>query len=318
MGQPLVSQRLNDFATRALTGAVFVTVVVLACTLFNQYSMYLFLFFGIACLYEWARMSGGTWDRYLTSFGYFAAFFLGQYVVKHVTSPGFADASSLTLRDLSIYTGIILAFALFDIGLAAVLKRGKMARLLLNCLVGLCIAYAFFTACFFSYLEMVNGPRGFGIIHFNSLLLIFLVVWVTDTAAYLVGNWIGGRKLAPAISPNKTWSGLIGGVLVTGLIVGMLAMLGLFKVNNSYTVTREIVVVMLSMAASITAQMGDLLQSKLKRIYGVKDSGSLLPGHGGFFDRLDSFILLTFLWGLFWAALDPYNILIYWSAAWMR
>jgi len=107
----------------------------------------------------------------------------------------------------------------------------------------------------------------------GDVLFVLLVVWATDIAAYLAGRLIGGPRLAPAISPGKTWSGAAGG-LIGALLVGWSAAPGL---------------AMLPLAAvlSVAAQAGDLMESGLKRRFGVKDSGKLIPGHGGLLDRLD-------------------------------
>jgi phosphatidate cytidylyltransferase len=116
------------------------------------------------------------------------------------------------------------------------------------------------------------------------LLLIWLliVVWTTDTAAYFAGRHLGGPRLAPRISPSKTWSGLCGGVLGAG-VIGMLAaaMAGFERPLQAGWVGAVLAVV---------AQAGDLAESALKRRAGVKDSGSMIPGHGGLLDRVDGLL----------------------------
>ena len=114
------------------------------------------------------------------------------------------------------------------------------------------------------------------------LLWLLLVVWATDIMAYFVGRQIGGPKLAPSISPGKTWAGLWGG-MAGAAVIGALAALviGPFRVLPS---------VALAAGLAVVAQMGDLTESALKRQAGVKDSGGLIPGHGGLFDRLDGLL----------------------------
>lgn len=114
-------------------------------------------------------------------------------------------------------------------------------------------------------------------------LAIVLMIWVSDTMAYLVGSLIGKTPFSP-VSPNKTWEGIIGGgvlTIVTGGIFGY--------VSNYYNVYDWMI---LSLIVSITAPAGDLLQSKLKRIAGIKDTGNLMPGHGGALDRFDSLLVV--------------------------
>lgn len=107
----------------------------------------------------------------------------------------------------------------------------------------------------------------------DDVLFLLLVVWLTDIGAYVVGRIVGGRKLAPAISPGKTISGSVGG-LVIGCIAGMIFAGGPLGILPAA-------------ALSIVSQIGDLAESALKRRLGVKDSGNTIPGHGGLFDRLD-------------------------------
>jgi phosphatidate cytidylyltransferase len=111
------------------------------------------------------------------------------------------------------------------------------------------------------------------------LFSLLFVVWATDTGAYAAGRLIGGPKLAPRISPNKTWAGLGGGVLSAG-VVGGLAGLLLLDMD-------PFPLVGVAAGLAVWSQMGDLFESGIKRHFGVKDSSNLIPGHGGLMDRLD-------------------------------
>ena len=117
---------------------------------------------------------------------------------------------------------------------------------------------------------------------FVAILFLFAVVWATDIAAYFAGRSIGGPKLWPAVSPNKTWSGAIGGTLG-----GVAAALITVKVAGLVIAP---MLVLVALALSVASQAGDLLESALKREFGAKDSGDLIPGHGGLMDRLDGFL----------------------------
>lgn len=114
------------------------------------------------------------------------------------------------------------------------------------------------------------------------LLWMFAVVWTTDVAAFFTGKTLGGPKLWPRVSPGKTWSGFAGGT-VFGTLAGV-AVLG-----ASYDWDVSLKLVLVSALASVLGQGGDLAESALKRHAGVKDSGKVIPGHGGVLDRLDGF-----------------------------
>ena len=117
---------------------------------------------------------------------------------------------------------------------------------------------------------------------FVAILFLFAVVWGTDIAAYFAGRALGGPKLWAAVSPNKTWSGALGGAL-GGVVAALLVV----------TVAGLVIAPMLVLVAlvlSIASQAGDLLESALKRQFGAKDASDLIPGHGGLMDRLDGFL----------------------------
>lgn len=117
------------------------------------------------------------------------------------------------------------------------------------------------------------------------LILILLVIWSTDTGAYMIGKQIGKTKLAPSISPNKTIEGSVGGTLLSAIISAVY--LWYFPLFDSYLWSLVFMI-----ALSIVGQTGDLIESKIKREYDTKDSGNLLPGHGGILDRFDSMLLV--------------------------
>lgn len=122
-------------------------------------------------------------------------------------------------------------------------------------------------------------------INFITLLYGMLIVWLTDSGAYLIGRKIGKNKLAPKISPNKTWEGSIGGTVAATIILAIY--LYIWPVGGAW-----LPMVLLTIVLSIMGQFGDLIESSLKRFYGVKDSGKILPGHGGILDRFDSMLIV--------------------------
>lgn len=119
----------------------------------------------------------------------------------------------------------------------------------------------------------------------HYLLFALLIVWLTDTGAYIFGRLFGRHKLWPEISPNKTIEGFVGGIL-SSLIV---AVIFYFNYEMPFSLLPLLLITML---LSVFGQLGDLVESALKRHFDVKDSGNLLPGHGGILDRFDSFIFV--------------------------
>jgi phosphatidate cytidylyltransferase len=141
---------------------------------------------------------------------------------------------------------------------------------------------------------------GYGLVHFRIdfgftwLIWLVSIVVVTDIAGYFVGKSIGGPKFWPAISPKKTWSGTIGGWIGAALVGVVFVML----TNASWTI------ILLSVVMSFAGQMGDIAESALKRRQGVKDSSTLIPGHGGLFDRFDALLGASLFMLLFASVFD--------------
>ena len=120
------------------------------------------------------------------------------------------------------------------------------------------------------------------VLGFAAIAFLFAVVWVTDIAAYFAGRALGGPKLWPAVSPKKTWSGAVGGTLA-GIVAAILTV-------KLLGVSVSPMLVLVAGLLSVVAQAGDLLESAVKRHFGAKDAGSIIPGHGGVMDRLDGFL----------------------------
>lgn len=143
---------------------------------------------------------------------------------------------------------------------------------------------------------------------FLAILLVFIVVWSTDTAAYATGRTVGGPKLWQAISPNKTWSGLIGGIVAAGVAAAVFAQF----VDGASAVRLGLV----GMALGAVSQAGDLAESALKRRFGAKDASHLIPGHGGVMDRMDGLVAAATLAALVGLAINvhaPARSLLLWQ-----
>ncbi|MDR1604358.1 MAG: phosphatidate cytidylyltransferase [Gracilibacteraceae bacterium] len=159
------------------------------------------------------------------------------------------------------------------------------------------ISAFFYPVIFLTYLQRLRDLPSHGL---AWCLFAILTIWLTDSAAYLIGSAIGRRKIAPRISPNKSVAGSVAGGVVAvifGAVFGWIA-----------DIAPLWLIVPLALAISITAQLGDLFESALKRTAEVKDSGRVIPGHGGILDRFDS-ILLTM-------PLVYYTLFVYYALGW--
>ncbi len=127
-----------------------------------------------------------------------------------------------------------------------------------------------------------DGEHGF-----LAIVFLFAIVWATDILAYFVGRVLGGPKLMPHVSPKKTWSGALAGIVAAILVAVALA--------KSAGLASVIPLAIIAVLLSVVAQAGDLFESALKRRFGAKDSSHLIPGHGGLMDRLDGFVTAAFV-----------------------
>jgi phosphatidate cytidylyltransferase len=215
--------------------------------------------------YEWVSMAGLAAGRWLV--GAIAA----------------AVAAALLVSGLS--AGILIGFLIAGIVVTAV--AGWTFGRDLSAVAAL--AYAGFAAIALAFLRDGDGAG------LRAILFLFAVVWATDIAAYFTGKTFGGPKLAPSISPGKTWSGAIGGV-VAGIVAGLVAA----AVMGASATGR---LAFAAMVLTVSAQAGDLFESAVKRRFGVKDSSHVIPGHGGVMDRVDGLVAAGFALYLIGAAL---------------
>jgi phosphatidate cytidylyltransferase len=149
------------------------------------------------------------------------------------------------------------------------------------------IVYAGYLATYLAKLKLIghgaHGAPGHG---GDAVLIVLIVAWVADTGAYFAGRFLGNAKLYPAVSPKKTWAGAWGGL--AGSVVGAAAL----KLISAHWLTWPDVF-LIAIPGGILGQLGDLAESLIKRSVGVKDSGALLPGHGGLLDRIDAVLFIA-------------------------
>ena len=143
------------------------------------------------------------------------------------------------------------------------------------------IVYAGFLTTYLAKLKLIDPKQG-GV----TVVLVLIIAWLADPGGYFAGRFIGGAKLYEAVSPKKTWAGAFGGL--AGSLVGVAVLKLVFATYLSW-----VDVVLLAIPGGILGQLGDLAESLIKRSVGVKDSGALLPGHGGILDRIDAVLFIA-------------------------
>lgn len=283
----------QTFRTRALTAIIFV-VVMLAGLLWNQWSfLVLFSVIHFGCWWEYFRLMekihSTTFHIYtklgLMLIGYgLMLWFCGP--VYNIAGYGLKENFSLPVSGAGF---ILLITGIFQKNKIELKSFGAAALGLLYISLswGLMIdLYRPGEIVFDSYYDF---SRPF------LPIIIILSIWINDTMAYIAGSLIGKTPLS-TISPKKTWEGTIAGIILSIGVVGTLAWLA-FDTSEHENIKFIYNWYIIAAIAAIAGTFGDLLESKLKRMAGVKDSGHIMPGHGGFLDRFDSLLLATpFVW----------------------
>ena len=180
---------------------------------------------------------------------------------------------------------ILFAVALIVVSLVCIIKKSSKTEYFCTL-----VSYAYPSLFLLSMLVM----NELGAVAFVALLLTFVISPIADTMAYLVGSLIGGKKLCPRLSPKKTWSGAIGGLV--GGAIGGIALFFICRGDLCFGVSQlatAFIMVAIGIVAAFFTEAGDLFESFIKRRAGVKDSGKILPGHGGVLDRIDGMLFAS-------------------------
>lgn len=286
---------IQTFKTRAVTAIIFAAVMLVGL-LWSHWSFFiLFSVIHFGCWVEYQKLVTRIDPGYkeITPFHKYGIMIAGWCLLLWFSSSIFS-ISGMRLHEVGWWLGLIIAFIL------------PITELLFTKTIRLKnIAHSFFGLLYISlslglimdlYGLETNNP---GLYKDSNLYLLFIPIiiiatmWVNDTMAYMVGSFIGKTPLSP-ISPKKTWEGTIGGILLSSTIVGLAA----YVFDEWFVFGKPLFFwIGLVSVAAIAGTFGDLLESKLKRLAGVKDSGSIMPGHGGFLDRFDSLLFaVPFVW----------------------
>jgi phosphatidate cytidylyltransferase len=283
----------QTFKVRALSSIVFV-IVMLAGLLWNQWSFFvLFSIIHFGCWIEYQRLVKKIDPNYanISLVHRYGIMLTGWGFMIWMTNESFT-ISGFRISDVGFWL-MVTGFVAVNIE-TLITRRGK---LIAHSLMGL--LYISLSLGLIMNLYGRTYHETDRLILLNGLLPVFIILcmWINDTMAYTVGSLIG-RTPFSKISPKKTWEGTVGGAVLCILLVGFL-MTQLCKTNGLRFDAYHWYII--AAIAAIFGTLGDLFESKLKRLAGVKDSGQMMPGHGGFLDRFDSLLLATpFVWLYIW------------------
>lgn len=289
------------FQTRALTAIVFVAVM-LTGLLWNRWSfLLLFSIIHFGCWWEYFNLIEKIRRTSINPFIRQGFMLMGYGAMLYGCGAGFGISGYSLSQNLPLPVSAA-GFAMLLIGIfqkePVDLKAMGMSAL---GWIYISLSWGMMMALYSTDMVVDSGSAQPFRVAGNFLPLVIIAsIWVNDTMAYIVGSFIGKTPLSP-ISPKKTWEGTVGGILLSVAVVALLfSLIGPGQITWPFAGWMAAI----ALVASITGTLGDLLESKLKRMAGVKDSGSFMPGHGGFLDRFDSLLLATTSVGilifLFW------------------
>jgi phosphatidate cytidylyltransferase len=278
---------ITTFKTRALTAVVFV-IVMLGGLLWNSWSFFiLFSIIHFGCWSEYQKLVGQIDPGYkaITPFHKYGVRLAGWCIMLYFTGDDIA-VSRLHLHEIGWWLGLVFVFILpiIELLFAREIQLKNIGHSAFG-LVYISLSWGFMMDLYNTGPgECFTGPGWY------IPVAIIAIIWINDTMAYIVGSFIGKTPFSK-ISPKKTWEGTIGGIIICTVIAALVGKWnGTFDIPLLYSISFALIV-------SITGTAGDLLESKLKRLANVKDSGRIMPGHGGFLDRFDSLLIaIPFVW----------------------
>ncbi len=266
---------MNETVTRALSGAVYIIILITAILLSKISFVILFAVFMLIAIYEYCR---------LVKTGFIIPAIVSLAILIPFILSSNNEVATIIFIIISVAVNSYLLFKLFS--MESQLPKTIMSKYLY--LTG----YVIFPFILIIKLPFLSACSG-GYVYASHLLIsIFVLIWLNDTFAYIVGKSFGKHKLFERISPKKTIEGFIGGFIF--------ALAGAYFISFYYKLLTPAQWLSTAAIVSVFGTLGDLVESKLKRNAGVKDSGNIMPGHGGILDRQDSIIFaIPFLFLLY-------------------
>ncbi|HVM86848.1 MAG TPA: phosphatidate cytidylyltransferase [Puia sp.] len=281
---------ISVFKTRTLTALIFAAVM-LTGLLWNFWSFFvLFSIIHFGCWVEYQQLVAKIDPGYaeMSTLQKYNVMLAGWCLMLFLTGPTY-KIGDITLSEIGYWGGLFFWFVLPVIEI--LISRRLHFKNMMHSFFGLLYISL-------SWALLVNLRSRFDSDFlgdfFGKMYVIILVasIWINDTMAYIVGSFIGKTPLTK-ISPKKTWEGTAGGIILSIVVMGLIGYFS--KKEVEWDLVVQIMIV--AAVASVVGTFGDILESKLKRLADVKDSGHIMPGHGGFLDRFDSLLLATpFVW----------------------
>ncbi len=274
------------FKTRALSAIVFAAIMI-GGLVYNQWTfLALFTVINFGCWWEFHRLMEKIEPSYkgLPNVLRYSMVCFGFAYMLYMANPLVFPIGKWNLHDIGGYFLIAMA-SVFLVSLVIFYKK-----ITVNNLLSLIAGFLYISLSWGLMIKLRGRVNPYEQIDAGWLLPVILIasIWVNDTMAYITGTIFGKRPLS-SISPKKTWEGTIGGVILAVMVIS-------YGGHALFALPFRLLI-LVSFLASVMGTMGDLLESKLKRLAGVKDSGSIMPGHGGFLDRFDSLLLATpYIW----------------------
>ena len=293
---------MNETLKRSISGAVYVILLIASILFSTESFILLFGVFLLIATYEFcALVQLKKIIPLIVVFIFYSVIALVSYYrleTELYISENFGINTRLDvdvklvntiLLMVTIFVSIKCIFFLFDDKVQSITKASKYLYLL---------GYIVLPFIFITKIS-------FGIKDYNPKIIIglFIIIWTNDTFAYIVGKSVGKTKLFERISPKKTVEGFVGGVIFA-VVAGYLISKLYIRPNPSFSEKSIIIWTIIALLAGVFGTIGDLIESKFKRIAGVKDSGKIMPGHGGILDRLDSVIFVAPIVFLFYQILN--------------
>lgn len=289
------------FKTRALSAIVFVIVMV-GGIVWNDWSFFiLFSIIHFGCWIEYQKLVNRIDPEYagISGFHRYGVMIAGWCILLYFTRDHLR-LFGIRFHELGWWMGLLFMFVLpiVELLFARQMRLKNIAHSTLG-LIYISLSWGLFMDLYdftwrLSNQSVPGAKEPFAILHFDHAwflpVIVIACMWINDTMAYLVGSFIGKTPFSK-ISPKKTWEGTIGGILLCVAVVGWL--LSSSWIQSFEPIAGRIHAIhwfIIALLAAIAGTAGDLFESKLKRLAGVKDSGQIMPGHGGFLDRFDSLL----------------------------